>query len=134
MLSAAAISAAGPNDGAERGVVSFQPVGDPATVPERYRLEPHTFPFTIRPKVSLPGMDISISELTFPSPVTTCCEPNNTVYADYYRPAGAGPFPAVVILDITAGDQRVSTTIARHLAQNGVAGLCLQMAYYGPRR
>lgn len=118
----------------EKGVVAFQPLGDQAVVPERYRLEPHSFPFTLRPKVSLPGLAVSISELTFPSPVTSACEANNTVYADYYRPAGTGPFPGVIILDITAGDQRVSKTVARHLAQNGIAGLCVQMAYYGPRR
>lgn len=134
VLSTNAVSAAQLNNPTERGVVAFQPLGDQGTVPERYRLEPHSFPFTLRSKGSLPGLDISVSELTFPSPVTSACEANNTVYADYHRPAGSGPFPGVVILDITAGDQRVSKTIARHLAQNGVAGLCVQMAYYGPRR
>ena len=38
------------------------------------------------------------------------------------------------MLDITAGDQSLSRIIATHLAQNGIAALFVQMAYYGPRR
>src|SRR5207245_8325209 len=59
---------------------------------------------------------------------------NNTVHAEYYRPNRPGPFPCVVVLDITGGDQKLSRIIARHLAQNGIGGLFVQMAYYGPRR
>ena len=46
----------------------------------------------------------------------------------------AGKFPGAIVLDITGGDQTVSRVMARHLAQNGVAALFVQMAYYGPRR
>jgi dienelactone hydrolase len=42
--------------------------------------------------------------------------------------------PGVIVLDITAGDQRLSRIIATCLAQNGIAALFVQMAYYGPRR
>src|SRR5262249_50664297 len=59
---------------------------------------------------------------------------NNTVHALYYRPDGPGPFPGVIVLDITAGDQTVSRAIATHLAQHKIAALFVQMAYYGPRR
>ena len=34
----------------------------------------------------------------------------------------------------TAGDQNLSRLIAAHLAGKGIAGLFVQMAYYGPRR
>jgi dienelactone hydrolase len=40
----------------------------------------------------------------------------------------------VIVLDILAGDQKLSRGIATLLAQNKIAGLFVQMAYYGPRR
>src|SRR5206468_4240476 len=72
--------------------------------------------------------------IRFPSPLTCDCPENNTVYAEYYRPKGAGPFPAAVVLDITGGDQSLTRTISNCLAQNRIAALFVQMAYYGPRR
>ena len=59
---------------------------------------------------------------------------NNTVHAEYYRPDGPGPFPAVIILDVTAGNQMLSRHMGAYFASQGVAGLFVQMAYYGPRR
>src|SRR5581483_4791936 len=85
-------------------------------------------------KKDLPACEVEIHQLTFPSPVTSETPENNTVYAEYYRPKGAGPFPAVIVLDITGGDQSLSRFIARTMAQNKIAGLFVQMAYYGPRR
>ena len=71
----------------------------------------------------------------FPSAVESPTPENNTVYAEYYRPEGKGPFPCVIVLDITGGDQTMSR---RHLhapvARTAIAGLFVQMAYYGPRR
>src|SRR5262249_43142961 len=40
----------------------------------------------------------------------------------------------VIVLDITGGDQSLSRTIACCLAQQDIAALFVQMAYYGPRR
>ncbi len=77
---------------------------------------------------------MEIHYLRFPSPVTTDCPENNTVFAEYYRPQGPGPFPGVIVLDITAGNQDLSRLIANCLAQNKIAALFVQMAYYGPRR
>jgi dienelactone hydrolase len=118
----------------ENGQVHFQPVGDEARIPERYRLSAHEFSYVIQLKRELPASGMTIYELRFPSALTSDCPANNTVYAEYYRPKGNGPFPGVVILDITGGDQSLSRTIASCLAQNGIAGLFVQMAYYGPRR
>jgi dienelactone hydrolase len=59
---------------------------------------------------------------------------NNTVHAEYYRPKGKGPFPGVIVLDITAGNQDLSRLISASLAGRQIAGLFVQMAYYGPRR
>jgi dienelactone hydrolase len=119
---------------AESGKVSFKPVDDQSTVAERYRLEPFEFAYQLKPKRELPVSGIEIYELTFPSPVKTKYEENNTVYAEYYKPRGKGPFPGVIVLDILDGSQVISRGIATVLAQNGIAGLCVQMPYYGPRR
>ena len=129
-----ACSCAAPRAAAEKGGVHFRPVGDQHEVPERYRLGEHTFPYELALKTPLPGLDVDVLVLRYPSPVESPCPENNTVYAEYYRPRGPGPFPGVIVLDVTAGDQSLSRSIATHLAQNGIAGLFVQMAYYGPRR
>ena len=118
----------------ERGTVRFQPLGDQQNIPERYRLQAHSFSYDMQPKRDLPGSGLEICEVRFPSPVVSDCPENNTVYAEYYRPKGKGPFPGVIVLDITGGNQSLSRTIAHCLAQNQIAALFVQMAYYGPRR
>lgn len=118
----------------EKGTVHFTPVGDQHDVPERYRLTPRTFDYELTFKTHLANSDVDVFQLTYPSPVVTEYAQNNTVYAEYYRPHRPGRLPGTVILDITAGDQRVSRLIAQHLAANGIAGLCVHMPYYGPRR
>lgn len=124
----------GPSIAGETGTVRFEPVGDQSNVPERFRLAARSFDYELTPVRDLPVSGMTISALTFPSPVTTPVPENNTVYAEYYRPNGNGPFPAVIVLDITGGDQSLSRNISRVLAQNRVAALFVQMAYYPPRR
>src|SRR5262245_31510723 len=93
------------NSPIEKGTVRFDPVGSEASIPARYRLEPHTFSFELLKKKDLPASGVEIYHLRFPSPVTSDCPENNTVFAEYYRPKGPGPFPGVVVLDITGGNQ-----------------------------
>ena len=119
---------------AETGSVRYTPRGDQQNAPERYRLAEHTFTWEMNPKRTLPLNGVEVFELRFPSPVKSPHPENNTVHAEYYRPKKPGPFPCVIVLDITGGDQSLSRTIARHLAQNDIGGLFVQMAYYGPRR
>jgi dienelactone hydrolase len=119
---------------AQKGKVPFKPADDQATVAERYRLDPLEFEYELKPKRDLVVSEIEIYELTFPSPVHTKYTENNTVHAEYYLPKGKGPFPGVIILDIMDGSQVVSRSIAALLATTGIAGLCVQMPYYGPRR
>jgi dienelactone hydrolase len=119
---------------AEKGTVRFTLRGDQEQIPERYRLAPHTFDYELALQRELPATGVDVFHLSFPSPVTSECVENNTVHAEYYRPRGVGPFPGVVILDITGGNQDLSRLIGRTLAQNRVAGLFVQMTYYGPRR
>lgn len=118
----------------DRGTVHFKPHGDQQNIPERYRLAEHRFDWEMNRHQEIPGIGVEVFQVRFPSPVETAWKENNTVHAEYYRPKTDGPFPAVIVLDITGGNQQLSRTIARHLAQNGVGGLFVQMAYYGPRR
>jgi dienelactone hydrolase len=118
----------------QKGSFRFRPCDDNHNVPEGYRLQECSFDFELTYKVDLPSAAVRISHLTFPSPVKSPQPENNTVHAEYYRPLRQGCFPAVIVLDITAGDQSLSRRISTYLAQNGVCALFVQMAYYGPRR
>jgi len=118
----------------EHGRVRFVPVDDQADVPQRYRLEPRTFEYDLTHRFDLEDSGVRVFRLTFPSAVESPYRENNTVHAEYYRPVGDGPFPAVIVLDITGGDQMLSRSLSSHLAHRGVACLFVQMAYYGPRR
>jgi dienelactone hydrolase len=124
----------------EKGTVHFQPIGDQKNIPERYRLEEHFFDYDMELIREMPNSGVEVYHVRFPSPVTTNCPENNTVHAEYYRPVSARSvsdgmkLPGVIVLDITAGDQKLSRLIATHLAQNRIAALFVQMAYYGPRR
>lgn len=130
----AAEDIASPKDKLETGTARFRLVGDPKTIPERYRLDEHVFTWEMEPKRILASTGVAVLHVRFPSPVETETKENNTVHAEYYRPKGAGPFPGVIVLDITAGDQNLSRLFAAHLAGKGIAALFVQMAYYGPRR
>jgi dienelactone hydrolase len=118
----------------EKGSVYFRPLGDQQNIPERYRLGEHTFPYEMELKLALPNVEADVYRLRFPSPVVTATPENNTVHAEYYRPRRKGPFPCVIVLDISGGDQSLSRFISTLLAERGIGGLFVQMAYYGPRR
>ncbi len=118
----------------ETGTVPFSPTADQGNIPERYRLEARTFDYRLTFHLDLPACNVHVYRLQFPSPVKSPHPENNTVHAEYYRPTGEGPYPGVVVLDITGGDQSLSRAISTFLAQKGIAALFVQMAYYGPRR
>jgi dienelactone hydrolase len=117
-----------------KSIVAFVPAGDDAAVPERFRLDRHTFPVELEKKYDLPASGVEIHKLRFPSPVETPHTENNTVHCEYFVPKGKANVPAVLVLDILDGAQVVSRGEAMWLAQNDVAALVVQMAYYGPRR
>lgn len=118
----------------EKGHFRFTPMGDQANIPQRYRLDERTFAYQCSLKRELPNSGVRVFRVQFPSPVESATPENNTVHAEYYRPSGTGPFPAVIVLDITAGDQSLSRYLSLFLAQKKIAALFVQMAYYGPRR
>lgn len=116
----------------EQGEVRYETIAGEEKVPERFHLEPHTFAYTCRFKrMSGP---VKVYEVTFPSPVKTAVSENNTVYGNYYQPAGPGPFPAVVCLHILGGGFELSEMSANSLARQGIAALTIKMPYYAKRR
>ena len=118
----------------ERGTVKFVADDKANGVPERFRLDNHTFDYELTLKHDLKNTGVEVHTLTFPSPVTTKHESNNTVPCEYYLPKGAKGRPAVVVLDILDGAMVVSRAQALWLAQHDIPALIVQMAYYGPRR
>jgi dienelactone hydrolase len=118
----------------EKGNFRFTPAGEQTNIPERYRLGERTFDYQCSLKRDLPNSGVRIFRVQFPSPVKSATPENNTVHAEYYRPSGKGPFPGVIVLDITAGNQSLSRHLSIFLAQKKIAALFVQMAYYGPRR
>lgn len=115
------------------GEVKFEERADEAKVPERFRLKPHTFAFRDEP---LPEATegVKVSLVTFPSPVVTPHELNNTVHCEFFLPERKEKVPAVVVLHILGGDFPLSRLFCSALASRGVAALFVKMPYYGPRR
>lgn len=118
----------------EKGTAHFKPNEDQSNIPERYRLNARSFDYELAFHYEIKSCGVMVQRLTFPSAVETPHRENNTVHAEYYRPCGKGPFPCVIMLDITGGDQTLSRSLSTFLAQQGIGSLFVQMAYYGPRR
>ncbi len=117
-----------------RGTVHFEPdAQEPTSVPAPFQLASHAFAYEAKRQPSLSD-EIELWQITFPSPVKTASERNNTVHCEYYRPAAPGKYPACVVLHILGGDFPLSRVFASTLAHRGVAALFVIMPYYGPRR
>jgi cephalosporin-C deacetylase-like acetyl esterase len=116
------------------GGVKFEPAlqAEEEAVPPHFHLDPHEFNFQSKPGKKSGRVRMHV--VTFPSPVATEFDENNTVHAEYFQPAGDGPFPACVVLHILGGDFLLAETVANHLAQHGIAALFVKMPYYGERR
>ena len=84
----ASAAAAGADDGAvkpahsQKGTVQFRLQGGQKNIPQRYRLEEHSFAYEMVLKRDLPNSGVEIYQVRFPSPLTSACPENNTVYAD----------------------------------------------------
>ena len=79
---------------------------------------------------------LNACRVTFPSPLKTRWPQNNVVAAEYFLPGdrGDGKLPAVIFLDIKAGNAIVPRTLARAAARRGMAALYVPMPGYGARR
>ncbi len=115
------------------GEVRFEPTPKEESVPALFQLQPHAFAFEQAPLETV-STTIEIFDVRFPSAVETEEPANNTVHTEYFRPAGEGRRPAVVVLHILGGDFDLARLFCRRLASSGVAALFLKMPYYGPRR
>jgi cephalosporin-C deacetylase-like acetyl esterase len=116
------------------GEIQFHPDPREATVvPEPFRLEARKFSFEMAPQPAVSD-EVSVAWLTFPSPVHTPHEANNTVHCEYYCPTAPGRHPGCIVLHILGGDFPLARTFANALAHRGVAALFVIMPYYGPRR
>ena len=102
-------------------------------IAERFRLTPHQFDWQSQRLETITD-HFEVWNVTFPSPVTTSEELNNTVHCEYYRTRLSGQRPAVVVLHILGGDFALSRLFCNALAQHGVHALFVKMPYYGPRR
>jgi dienelactone hydrolase len=118
----------------QHGEIRFEPYSkEQSAVPKPFQLGAANFQFEQRPQNSISD-DVNLSFITFPSPVKTKYESNNTVHCEYYCPTTPGKHPACIVLHILGGDFPLSRTFATALAHRGVASLFVIMPYYGPRR
>jgi dienelactone hydrolase len=116
----------------QNGVVHFVPTAGEAAAAERFRLAEHRFAWQSRRQTATDNFEVW--EVTFPSPVTTPVESNNTVHCEYFRSRQGGRRPGVIVLHILGGDFPLARLFCNSLAQHGVNALFLKMPYYGPRR
>jgi dienelactone hydrolase len=120
------------NAASHLGTATFKPVTDEQALPAAFRLAPHTFEFQVEPQATRSAV-MTVSKITFPSPVVTPQENNNTVHCEYFSPTKPGKKPGVIVLHILGGDFDLARLFARALAGRGVNALFLKMPYYGER-
>ncbi len=117
----------------KQGTVKYAPPRGDDQIDKRFRLEAHEFAFEQKPLA--PATDqISLWTVTFPSPVVSPHENNNTVHCELYLPKKDEPVPGVIVLHILGGDFNLSRLFCAALAEKGVAAMFLKMPYYGPRQ
>jgi dienelactone hydrolase len=117
---------------AATATTAFEPTDAERLVPERFRLRAHAFDSTAI-ELRTVGAVRSYA-VTFPSPIRSGVERNDTVHATYFQPAGEGPHAGCVLLHILGGDFTLMHTVADLLARRGVATLVIKMPFYGERR
>ncbi len=93
------------------------------------------FEYRIKPLGKKTGS--TVYRLTYPSPVKTKLERNNTIPADYYLPDGIKPGgpkrPAVICMHILDGDFELVEIICSVLASRGIPAIMFKLPYYGER-
>ncbi len=104
----------------------------PTTVQKTYNDAP--FKYTQQLQDDRP--DFFVYRWTYPSPVVTPVEPNNTVPALYYLPKTLEPgrkYPAVICLHILDGNEQLTDLVCSVLASRGIPAISFKMPYYGER-
>jgi len=94
-------------------------------------------PFDYQIKLLAKKTGSTVYRLTYPSPVKTKLEQNNTIPADYYLPDGIKPDdpkrPAVICMHILDGDFALVEIICSVLASRGIPAIMFKLPYYGER-
>lgn len=117
---------------AVQGEVEFRPIPAEAQVPERFRLEPGRFAYSMTPIREMPAY--TVWAVRFPSPIKSPEPQVNRVYAEFFQPKAAQKRPATIVLHILGGDFALSRYLAARLADRNVPALFVQLPYYGERR
>jgi dienelactone hydrolase len=107
--------------------------GETVTVLQTFDKRP--FRYRISPLAERSGYHVY--RLTYPSPMATPVEQNNTVPADFYLPDGIKPGdpkrPAVVCLHILDGNAPLTDVVCSVLAARGIPAIMFKLPYYGER-
>lgn len=94
-------------------------------------------PFRYRMKLISQKTGYRVYRLTYPSPVVTPVEQNNTIPADFYLPDGIDPNgpkrPAVICLHILEGNFELVHMTCSVLASRGIPAVMFKLPYYGER-
>ncbi|GEM_PF-304462 len=98
-----------------------------------YEFGDREFSWRLRP-IGSRGGQVHSFELTFSSAIASDPEENRTVWAKYWRPAGRGPFPALVLLHWLGGTFEALELIGYRFAEQGVCALMVSLPHYGKRR
>ncbi|HTN74037.1 MAG TPA: alpha/beta hydrolase family protein [Pirellulaceae bacterium] len=118
---------------ARQGTIRYEPPVGEEAIDARFRLKAHDFKYDQRP-IGAATDELSLWTVTFPSPVVTPHENNNTVHCELFLPQRAEPVPGVIVLHILGGDFQLSRLFCAGLAEKGIAAMFLKMPYYGPRQ
>src|SRR5262245_3134172 len=98
----------------DRGTAKFVSSGDKC--PLRFRLEDHEFDYQVAWR-NVDSDHFDLADVTFPSPVKTPSEQNNTVHCELYRAKHEGKRPAVIVLHILGGDFALARLFCHSLNQ-----------------
>ncbi|MDQ7780193.1 MAG: C45 family autoproteolytic acyltransferase/hydrolase [Planctomycetota bacterium] len=99
-------------------------------------LKPYNTPveeFEWKMKCIREGEDYTVWEVSFPSPMKSGCEENDTVWARYFWPNRQEKMPATVLLHHLEDDTQLEEFIAASMAGGGIPALMVFLPYYGKR-
>ncbi len=121
-------------------VVAPAPAAEPDGAAAKTRHVAKTFndrPFDYTIKLHRKFERFSVYRLSYPSPVVTPVERNNTIPAEYFLPHGIAPGDArrgaVVCLHILNGNFELVRITCSKLAARGIPAVMIVLPYYGPR-
>lgn len=112
--------------------VAQQPATETQAVSKTYNDSP--FEYRICPLAE--RAEFFVYRITYPSPVITSVEQNNTIPADYYVPKNLKSgvkYPAVICLHILDGNEPLTDLVCSVLARRGIPAISFKLPYYGPR-